>query len=26
LLGLVPREWAAREAESIVQYVRSLKV
>jgi carbonic anhydrase/acetyltransferase-like protein (isoleucine patch superfamily) len=25
LLGLVPREWAAREAESIVQYVRSLK-
>lgn len=25
LLGLVPREWAAREAESIVRYVRSLK-
>lgn len=25
LLGLVPREWAAREAESIVRHVRSLK-
>jgi len=25
LLGLLPREWAAREAESIVQHVRSLK-
>ncbi|HUU53463.1 MAG TPA: hypothetical protein VMY87_00965 [Armatimonadota bacterium] len=25
LLGLVPREWALREAESIISYVRSLK-